>query len=119
MYLSALAFSISFGLFVLVRPSASAIVLLGVSRLRANYFRRILLRRVSWLSALAPRSHTAGLVVKNLLGVLLIAIGHRALLPCVPGQGILTILSHHHPDRFPGGARCSAGSWARKLSIAR
>lgn len=57
----------------------------------------------------APRragvAHWAGLVLKNALGLVLIALGLVLSLPAVPGQGILTILIGLMLLDFPGRRR--------------
>jgi hypothetical protein len=77
-----------------------AIVSFILVRLSPDHFKEG--RQTSFLSGRHPALHAAGIVGKNLLGVLLVAIGILLSIPGVPGQGLLTILLGIMLLDFPG-----------------
>lgn len=90
--LFAITFAISLGIvsFILVK-------------IPATYFREDHPRDL-WVDRSAPL-RIAGIVGKNILGVLLVALGVVLSLPGVPGQGLLTILLGVMLLDFPGKRR--------------
>jgi hypothetical protein len=72
-------------------------------RLPPNYFSSAYER--NFLSGRHPALHAAGIIGKNALGILLVAIGILLSIPGVPGQGLLTILLGIMLLNFPGKRR--------------
>jgi hypothetical protein len=87
-------------LFIVTFSLSLAIVSFVVVKLPADYFKEDHPRRI------LPNHHPAvrylAIIGKNLLGVLLVALGIVMSLPGVPGQGILTILLGVMLLDFPG-----------------
>lgn len=77
-----------------------AIVSFVLVRIPSNYFSKNHPR--AFLSDRPPVIRYLGIVGKNLLGVLLVALGIVLSVPGVPGQGILTILLGIMLLDFPG-----------------
>jgi len=77
-----------------------AIVSLILVKIPANYFQAKHSREF-WKDK-SPAIRMLGVVIKNGLGVLLVALGIVLSLPGVPGQGILTILLGIMLLDFPG-----------------
>jgi len=77
-----------------------AIVSFVVVKIPANYFSKDYSR--AFLSDRPPVIRYLGVVGKNLLGALLVALGIVLSVPGVPGQGILTILLGIMLLDFPG-----------------
>jgi len=72
-------------------------------KLPHNYFSNSY--QTSFLSGRHPALHAAGIIGKNILGVLLVSIGILMSIPGVPGQGLLTILMGIMFLDFPGKRR--------------
>ena len=77
-----------------------AIVSFIMVKIPADYFRKDTLREL-W-SDKPPVVRFLGVLFKNLLGLLLVALGIVMSIPGVPGQGILTILLGIMLLDFPG-----------------
>lgn len=77
-----------------------AIVSFILVKIPANYFQASHSREL-WKSR-SPAVRLIGVIVKNALGVLLVALGILLSLPGVPGQGLLTILLGIMLLDFPG-----------------
>ena len=77
-----------------------ALVTFILVKLPTDYFKKN--RKTTFWSGPRPAVHAAKVVGKNLLGVLLIAIGIVLSLPGVPGQGLLTVLLGVMLVDFPG-----------------
>lgn len=77
-----------------------AIVSFVLVKIPANYFNKDHSR--SFLSDRPPVIRYLGVVGKNLLGALLVALGIILSVPGVPGQGLLTILLGIMLLDFPG-----------------
>lgn len=77
-----------------------AIVSFVLVKIPANYFSKD--HSPAFLSGRPPVIRYLGVVGKNLLGVLLVALGIVLSLPGVPGQGLLTILLGIMLLDFPG-----------------
>ena len=77
-----------------------AIVSFVLVRIPSNYFDKEHSR--AFLSDRPPVIRYLGIIGKNLLGVLLVALGIVLSFPGVPGQGILTILLGIMLLDFPG-----------------
>lgn len=69
-------------------------------KLPANHFSKS--RKTRFWSGPHPLLHAAGIVGKNIAGVLLVALGIILSLPGVPGQGLLTVLLGVMLLDFPG-----------------
>lgn len=79
------------------------IVSLILVKLPADHFRKN--RKTKFWDGPRPALHAAKVVGKNLLGILLVALGIVLSLPGVPGQGLLTILLGIMLLDFPGRHR--------------
>lgn len=77
-----------------------AIVSFILVKLPANHFSKS--RKTKFWSGPHPLLHAAGIVGKNIAGVLLVALGIILSLPGVPGQGLLTVLLGVMLLDFPG-----------------
>ena len=77
-----------------------AIVSLILVKIPANHFSKS--RKTQFWSGPRPLLHAAGVVGKNIGGLLLVAIGIVLSLPGVPGQGLLTVLLGIMLLDFPG-----------------
>jgi len=77
-----------------------AIVSFVLVKIPANYFSKD--HSPAFLSDRLPVIRHFGIVAKNLLGALLVALGIVLSVPGVPGQGILTILLGIMLLDFPG-----------------
>jgi len=80
-----------------------AIVSFILVKLPANHFSKS--RKTKFWSGPRPLLHAAGIVGKNIAGVLLVALGIVLSLPGVPGQGLLTVLLGVMLLDFPGRSR--------------
>ena len=90
--LGVLLFLVSFGI-------SLAVVSFILVRIPADYFRE---DRAPFMSGQNPAVRMIGMVGKNLLGIVLVALGVVMSVPGVPGQGILTILLGIMLLDFPG-----------------
>nr|ALS89175.1 sodium:dicarboxylate symporter family [uncultured bacterium] len=79
------------------------IVSLILVKLPANHFSKN--RKTKFWAGPRPALHAAKVIGKNLLGVVLVALGVVLSLPGVPGQGLLTILLGLMLLDFPGRER--------------
>jgi hypothetical protein len=77
-----------------------AVVTLVLVKLPENYFHSSHGRE--FLTERHPALRLAGIIVKNLVGLVLVAFGVVMSLPGVPGQGVLTILLGIMLLDFPG-----------------
>lgn len=77
-----------------------AIVSFILVKLPTDYFKKN--RKTKFWAGPRPAVHAAKVIGKNLLGVLLVAIGIILSLPGVPGQGLLTVLLGVMLVDFPG-----------------
>jgi len=77
-----------------------AIVTFILVKLPTDYFKKN--RKTKFWAGPRPAVHAAKVIGKNLLGVLLIAVGIVLSLPGVPGQGLLTVLLGVMLVDFPG-----------------
>ena len=87
-------------LFIVTFALSLAIVSVIVVKLPADYFKKDHPRKI--LPNHPPAVRYLAIIGKNLLGVLLVAIGIVLSLPGVPGQGFLTILLGIMLLDFPG-----------------
>jgi hypothetical protein len=87
-------------LFLVTFAISLAIVSIIMVKLPADYF-QVARPRKLW-SDRHPVVRLLGIVAKNLLGLLLVALGILMSIPGVPGQGILTILLGIMLLDFPG-----------------
>lgn len=97
--------SVLFGALVFIVSFAINLALVSfiLVKLPANYFRKSYSRNL-WKSS--PRIvRVLGVIGKNVLGLLLVALGVVLSLPGVPGQGVLTILLGIMLLDFPGRRR--------------
>lgn len=87
-------------LFLVTFTISLGIVAIIMVKIPANYFSKE--HSPEFLAGYPPAIRIVGFVGKNLLGVLLVALGIVMSLPGVPGQGILTILLGIMLLDFPG-----------------
>src|SRR5690242_4391565 len=80
-----------------------AIVSFILVKIPANHFSKT--RKTKFWSGPHPMLHAAGVVSKNIGGLLLVALGIVLSLPGVPGQGLLTVLLGVMLLDFPGRHR--------------
>ena len=80
-----------------------AIVSFILVKIPANHFSKS--RKTKFWSGPHPMLHAAGVIGKNIGGVLLVALGIVLSLPGVPGQGLLTVLLGIMLLDFPGKHR--------------
>jgi hypothetical protein len=80
-----------------------AIVSFILVRLPADHFSTH--HKTKFWSGPRPALRAAGIIGKNILGVLLVALGVVLSLPGVPGQGLLTVLLGIMLLDFPGKRR--------------
>ena len=88
------------GLFVVTFSISLAIVSFIMVKIPADYFKKDQPRKV--LPGKPAVLRVLAIIGKNLLGLLLVAVGIVLSLPGVPGQGILTILLGIMLLDFPG-----------------
>jgi hypothetical protein len=82
--------AIAFAIFLLTFFGTIAIAAVVIVQLPADYFQPAL--RQPFMAKWPKPLRWAGLLIKNLLGVLIVAIGIVLSLPGIPGQGLLMIL---------------------------
>lgn len=90
------------GGFVLTFVVSLVTVAVVIVRLPATYFRE---DYVSPLAAQHPIVRWAGVIIKNVVGVVVVFVGLLLSLPGIPGQGLLTILIGVMLVDFPGKRR--------------
>ena len=81
---------LAIGLFVVTFAASIGIISFILVKLPPDYFQESNPR--TFMADHRPALRWAGLIGKNLLGILLVLLGVVMSLPGVPGQGILTIL---------------------------
>jgi len=77
-----------------------AIVSFILVKIPADHFKKD--RKTKFWSGSKPAVHALAVIGKNILGVLLVALGIVLSLPGVPGQGLLTVLLGIMLLDFPG-----------------
>ena len=87
-------------LFLVTFAISLAIVSFIMVRIPTNYFHKDY--SPEFLSGRHPAIRLVGILAKNVLGILLVALGIVMSIPGVPGQGILTILLGIMLLDFPG-----------------
>lgn len=92
--------ALAVALFVVSFSLSIAMISFVLVKLPQNYFRASHSRDF-WADR-HPLIRWAGVIAKNLLGVLLVALGVLMSIPGVPGQGVLTILLGIMLLDFPG-----------------
>jgi len=90
-------------IFVVTFAISLAIVSFILVKLPADYFSRSHERK--FLDDYRPGVRIAGVIAKNVVGVLLVVVGIILSIPGVPGQGVLTILLGVMLLDFPGKHR--------------
>ena len=93
---------LALGTFALTFVLSLAVVAVVLVRLPATYFRD---QSVSLMATHHPVIRWCVLILKNILGLLLVALGLLLSLPGVPGQGLLTALIGVMLLDFPGKRR--------------
>jgi hypothetical protein len=87
-------------IFVISFVGSLAIVSFVLVKLPRDYFKKK--HKTKLWSGPNPALHAAKVIGKNILGVLLVAVGIVMSLPGVPGQGLLTVLLGIMLLDFPG-----------------
>jgi len=77
-------------LFVITFVASIGIMTLILVKVPPDYFQESYSR--SFMEDRRPALRWAGLIGKNVLGAILVLLGIIMSIPCVPGQGVLTIL---------------------------
>jgi hypothetical protein len=90
---------IGFAIFLVTFTANLAVVSFILIRLPADYFKE---KHKEFMAERPAAIRWAAIIGKNLLGVLLVALGLVLSVPGVPGQGILTILLGIMLLDFPG-----------------
>lgn len=90
------------GIFVVTFSLSLAIVSFILVKIPANYFHK---SHKKFLADRPAPVRIAGIIGKNLLGWVLVALGIVMSLPGVPGQGLLTVLLGVMLVDFPGKER--------------
>jgi len=93
---------LALGAFALTFVLSLAVIAVVVVRLPATYFRG---DSVSSMVTYHPVIRWCAIILKNILGLLLVALGLLLSLPGVPGQGLLTALIGVMLLDFPGKRR--------------
>ncbi|HEX7707323.1 MAG TPA: hypothetical protein VF701_12770 [Thermoanaerobaculia bacterium] len=93
------------GLLIFVASSLGGLAIVGfiVVRLPADYFSET--RERTFLNGRHPMLRMSALILKNLAGVLIVALGVVLIMPGIPGPGALTILIGIMLLDFPGKLR--------------
>jgi len=94
---------VALGIFVVTFGLSLAIVSFILVKLPPDYFKKA--HKTKLWSGPRPALHAAEVIGKNILGVLLIAVGIVMSIPGVPGQGLLTVLLGIMLVDFPGKHR--------------
>lgn len=92
---------LALGLWALVTALSLVVVAIGIVKLPVTYF---VSDRRRALSSQGPMD-IARWIARNLLGIVLVAVGLVLSLPGIPGQGVLTILLGVMLIDFPGRRR--------------
>jgi hypothetical protein len=90
---------IGFAIFIVTFSANLALVSFILVRLPADYFCE---KHQEFLADKSAAIRWAAIIGKNLLGIILVAVGIVLSIPGVPGQGILTILLGIMLLDFPG-----------------
>ncbi|HEY6805161.1 MAG TPA: hypothetical protein VI306_16415 [Pyrinomonadaceae bacterium] len=91
---------IGVGIFLVTFFANLAIVSFILVKIPADYFTKH--HKTEFWAGPSPALRAAGIIGKNILGVLLVALGIVLSIPGVPGQGLLTILLGIMLLDFPG-----------------
>ncbi len=103
---------IGLAIFVVTFLFSLAIVSIILVKLPADHFKRD--HDTKFWSGPRPAFRAAGMIGKNILGVLLVIVGIVLSIPGVPGQGLLTILLGIMLVDFPGKRRLEQKLLARE-----
>ncbi|HKE55861.1 MAG TPA: hypothetical protein VKB46_04135 [Pyrinomonadaceae bacterium] len=103
---------IGVAIFVVTFLVSLAIVSIILVKLPADHFKKD--DKTKFWSGPRPALRAAGVIGKNILGVLLVIIGIVLSIPGVPGQGLLTILLGIMLVDFPGKRRLEQKLLARE-----
>lgn len=93
------------GVLIFIVSSLGGLAVVGVIvvKLPADYFSPS--RKREFLTGRHPSLRVSGLILKNLAGIVVVAVGIVLSMPGVPGPGILTILIGIMLLDFPGKLR--------------
>jgi ABC-type phosphate transport system permease subunit len=103
---------IGVAIFVVTFLISLALVSIILVKLPADHFKKD--RETKFWSGPRPAVRAAGMIGKNVLGVLLVIVGIVLSIPGVPGQGLLTILLGIMLVDFPGKRRLEQKLLARE-----
>jgi len=103
-------------IFVVTFVGNLAIVTFILVKLPVDYFQKS--HKTSLWSGPRPAVHAAKVIGKNILGVLLVALGIVMSVPGVPGQGLLTVLLGIMLLDFPGRRRLEQKLLSRPTIVA-
>jgi archaellum biogenesis protein FlaJ (TadC family) len=99
-------------IFVVTFLISLALVSVILVKLPADHFKRD--HETKFWSGPRPALRAAGMIGKNVIGVLLVIVGIVLSIPGVPGQGLLTILLGIMLVDFPGKRRLEQKLLARE-----
>lgn len=94
---------IGLAIFLVSSLGGLAVVGLIVVRLPEDYF--VLSRKREFLTGRHPILRVCGIILKNILGVVVVAVGVVLTMPGVPGPGVLSVLIGIMLLDFPGKRR--------------
>jgi len=91
------------GIFIGTLLASLAIVTIVLVKIPADHFKKA--NHTKFWSGPRPALRVAGIIGKNILGILLVVLGIILSIPGVPGQGLLTVLLGIMLLDFPGKSR--------------
>jgi len=91
------------GIFIATLLVSLAIVTIVLVRIPPDHFKKG--HNTRFWSGPRPALRAAGIIGKNILGILLVVLGIILSIPGVPGQGLLTVLLGIMLLDFPGKSR--------------
>ena len=91
------------GIFIATLLASLALVTIVLVKIPADHFKKG--HHTKFWSGPRPALRAAGIIGKNILGILLVVLGIILSIPGVPGQGLLTVLLGIMLLDFPGKAR--------------
>jgi hypothetical protein len=91
------------GIFIATLLVSLAIVTIVLVRIPPDHFKKG--HKTRFWSGPRPALRAAGIIGKNILGILLVVLGIILSIPGVPGQGLLTVLLGIMLLDFPGKSR--------------
>jgi hypothetical protein len=91
------------GIFIVTLLASLAVVTIVLVKIEPDHFKKG--HQTKFWSGPRPALRAAGIIGKNILGILLVVLGIILSIPGVPGQGLLTVLLGIMLLDFPGKSR--------------